>query len=107
MADPLSANQALSQVAAELSASASTPILDTDGTLVTLRTAVGRVFTKITEVLKLTSRPESPTAPDDLYGHLLSLRAEHLITQAILTDLAASMGRDVTTLRSQAIASFQ
>jgi hypothetical protein len=101
------ANQALAVIIPELSASGETPILDVDGTTtLTLRQAVSRVFSKITTILTLSQRPVSPPAGDDLYGHILSMRAEQLITQAIVADLASSMGRDVNTLIANAKASF-
>lgn len=100
---------ALGVVAQELSASASTPLLDNDDLAkpFTLRTAIGRILWKVNQVLPLTNRPVAPTVKDDLFGQVLSLRAEHLITQAILTDLAARLGTDVNALRAKAIASFQ
>jgi hypothetical protein len=90
----------------ELSASGSTPLLDNDGTAFTLRGAIGRILWKVNYLLGLLNRPLAPTQSDDLYGHVLSMRAEHLITQAILTDLAARLGSDVKTLRANTIASF-
>jgi hypothetical protein len=93
----------------ELSASASTPLLDNDDPAksFTLRGAIGRILWKVNQTLPLTGRPVAPTVKDDLYGQVLSLRAEQLITQAIITDLAARLGSDVKTLRANAIASFQ
>jgi hypothetical protein len=98
--------QAFQTLTTELSASGSQPLLDNDGTKFTLRGAFGRILWKVNFLLPLANRPLPPTKLDDLYGHVLSLRAENLINQVIITDLAAALGRDVTTLRQQAIASF-
>lgn len=108
MTDPQTTpEQALATVAAELSASASEALLDPTGTPLTLRGAIKSVLTKVTLPLSLQDRPHTPAQTDDLYGHVLSLRAEQLITQALVTDLAAALGRDVTALRANAIASLQ
>lgn len=109
MSSPTTPEQALALVAQELSASASTPLLDNDdpGKAFTLRTALGRILWKVNQVLPLTNRPVAPTIKDDCYGHVLNLRAEHLITQAIVTDLAARLGTDVNKIRAQVIASIQ
>jgi hypothetical protein len=98
--------QAFATLTQELSASGSQPLLDNDGTKFTLRTAIARILWKVNFLLPLKSRPLPPTQPDDLYGHVLSLRAEHLITQAILTDLAARLGTDVTAIRTKVTGSF-
>jgi len=106
MTTPTSPQQAMGILAQELGASASTPLLDNDGTKFTLRGAIGRILWKVNFLLTLSQRPLPPTQKDDLYGHVLSLRAEHLITQAILTDLAARLGTDVTTIRTQVTGSL-
>ena len=98
--------QTLGVVAQELSASAATPLLDNDGSKFTLRGALARILWKVNFLLPLYNRPVSPNQTDDLYGHVLSLRAEHLITQNILTNLAAKMGLDVTTLRQDVLNSL-
>lgn len=90
----------------ELAASSSDPLQDNDGSKFTLRQAIGRILWKVNFLLPLINRPISPTQQDDLYGHVLSLRAEHLITQAILTDLAARLGTDVTTIRANVLKSL-
>lgn len=87
----------------ELSASGSLPLLDNDQSKFTLRGAIGRILWKVNFLLPLASRPVDPKVKDDLYGHVLSLRAEHLITQAILTDLAARLGTDVATIRTNVL----
>lgn len=107
MTTPTTADQALAILIPELSASGQEPILDTDGsTKLSLRQAVSRVFAKITTILTLGQRPLSPTQGDDLYGHILSLRAEQLITQAIVADLAARLGSDIPTLITNAKAAL-
>jgi hypothetical protein len=106
MTDPnqMSPQQAFQILTQELAASASDPLLDNDGTTkFTLRQAVKRILWKINFLLPLANRPLPPTQTDDLYGHVLSLRAEHLITQAIITDLAARLGTDVKTLRQNVL----
>jgi hypothetical protein len=101
---PQQAFQILTQ---ELSASGSQPLLDNDGTTkFTLRGAIARILWKVNFLLPLANRPLSPTQADDLYGHVLSLRAEHLITQAVLVNLAARLGTDVTTIQNQVKASL-
>jgi hypothetical protein len=104
MTTPSTPQQALAILTQELSASASTPLLDNDGSKFTLRGAIARILWKVNFLLPLNDRPKPPNVPDDLYGHVLNLRAEGLITQAILTDLAARLGTDVTTLRKNTIA---
>lgn len=106
MTTPATPQQAMAILATELAASASTPLLDNDGSTFTLRGAIGRILWKVNFLLGLKGRPVAPNRPDDLYGHVLSLRAEHLVTQAILTDLAARLGTDVVSLRAQVIASL-
>src|SRR5579875_2861077 len=91
--------QAFQTLIQELSGSGSQPLLDNDGTKFTLRGAIGRMLWKLNFLLPLANRPISPPQTDDLYGHLLSLRPEHLLPQAILTVLAAVLGRDVKPLR--------
>lgn len=109
MSSPTTPEQAFGLIASELSASASSPLLDNDDPAkpFTLRTAIGRILWKVNHVLPLANRPVAPTIKDDQYGHVLSLRTEHLITQAILTDLAARLGTDVNKIRAQVIASLQ
>lgn len=97
--------QAFQILTTELSGSGSQPLLDAKGNKLTLRGAIGAILNKVvSSVFTLASRPLPPTQADDLYGHIMSLRAEGLITQAIVTDLAAALGRDVATLRANVIA---
>lgn len=98
--------QAFQTLTNELAASASDPLLDNDGTKFTLRQAIKRILWKVNYLLPLANRPKSPTQTDDLYGHVLSLRAEQLITQTVLFNLASKLGVDVATLRAQVIASL-
>lgn len=108
MTDPaqITPQQAFQTLTQELSASGSQPMLDNDGSAFTLRGAIARILWKVNFLLPLKARPLDPTQTDDLYGHVLSLRAEHLITQAILTNLAARLGTDVTSLRQQVLNSL-
>jgi len=99
--------QSLQTLLQELAASSSTPLTDNDGTRMSLRQAIARLLWKENFLLPLTNRPVAPTQPDDQYGHTLSTRAEGLITQAILVDLAARLGTDVNAIRAQVIASFK
>lgn len=72
----------------------------------TLRQAIGLILWKQAASLTLADyggRPRDPKTSDDMYGHLLSLRAEVLINQAILADLAARMGTDVQAIRANVI----
>ena len=64
--------------------------------------ALEKVAEKVTLPLTLQSRPNDPKTPDDLYGHILSLRAEHLTTLALLIALADHLGIDVETLVANA-----
>jgi hypothetical protein len=103
MTTPQQAFQTLTQ---ELAASASEPLLDNDGSKFTLRGAIGRILWKVNFLLPLSQRPVDPKLKDDLYGHVLSLRAENLITQAILADLASRLGTDVPKIITDAKAAF-
>jgi hypothetical protein len=72
----------------------------------TLRQAIGLILWKQAASLTLADyggRPRDPKTSDDMYGHLLSLRAELLITQAIVTDLAARLGTDVQKIRADVV----
>jgi hypothetical protein len=109
-------DQTLAYLIAELSASGDIPLTASTNTVpapnLTLRGAINAILWITNAAVDLqgtgdaTGRPFPVSTPDTILGHILSLRAEGLITQAILTDLAASLGRDVTTLRANAIASF-
>lgn len=109
-------DQVLTYLIQELSASGDTPLTAATNTVpapnLTLRGAVQAILWITNAAVDLqgtgdaTGRPFPPTIPDTILGHILSMRAEGLITQAIVTDLAASLGRNVTTLRANAIASL-
>ena len=79
----------------ELSASAGQPLLDNNGTKFTLRGAIARILWKVNFLLPLTNRPVDPRQPDDLYGHVLSMRVEGLRTQALLAALCERNGINV------------
>lgn len=82
----------------ELAASASIPLLDNDGTKFTLRGAIARILWKVNFLLPLTGRPVDPRQPDDLLGHVLSLRTEQLRTQALVAALCEKNGIDVAAV---------
>lgn len=103
MTSPTPLPVALQTLVQELSASGSEPLLDNDGTKFTLRGAIRRILWKENFLLTLASRPVLPTQPDDQYGHVLSLRAEHLVTQAILVELAGKLGVDVVGIRAKVL----
>ena len=96
----------LTRLAAELSASGAEPIIDPEGTALTLRQAVSSVFGKVRTILRLDGdRPRDPRAGDDLYGHVLNTRAEGLITQALVAEIVTKINnpnyqmRDVQAIR--------
>lgn len=112
MADP-TPQETFAILMKELSASASSPLDASTPHLKqetrTLRQAIGVILWKCAAALTLSDyggRPRSPKEADDLFGHVLSMRAEGLITQAILADLAARLGTDVKKIRDDAIASW-
>jgi len=100
MSDPITPAQLLAQVANELSASAAQPLPDPNGNPLTLRGAVAAVLTKVTLPLRLNDRPRTPTQNDDLYGHILSLRAEQLQTQALVEALCKAASIDVDSIKA-------
>lgn len=101
-------NEAFQKLMTELSASASDPLLDNDDPAkpFTLRGAIKRILWKVNQCLPLTNRPVNPKQKDDLFGHVLSLRAEHLVTQAILTELAGKLGVNVVQIRKDVLGSL-
>lgn len=109
--------QAFATLMQELSASASTPLTASTDTVpapnLTLREAVNAILWVTNAAVDMAGtgsangpRPWSPTIPDTILGHVLSLRLEGLITQAIVTELAAKAGVDVVTIRQQVVASL-
>lgn len=92
--------QLLAQVAAELSASAAEPLSGPDGNRLTLRGALAAVLTKVTLPLRLNDRPRPATKDDDLYGHVLSMRAEQLQTQALVEALCKASSIDVDSVKA-------
>ena len=92
---PSDPNVLLSQVAEDLSASGVPALTVPDNpNKLDLREAVSEILDKTTEILDLSHRPEDPKIADDLFGHVLSLRAEHLTTMAIVAALADHLGID-------------
>jgi hypothetical protein len=105
---PPTVDQVLASLVSELSASGSLPLAAEDPTQpnLTLRGAIQAILWKNTTLLDLTDRPRDPTLQDDLYGHVLNLRAEGLITQALLTALAEAAKIDTATVIAEAKAAF-
>lgn len=108
-------NPDLVALAVELGASGNEPIAAVGITgKVTLRGAIKTVFWKNASLLKLGNRPVAPTQADDQFGHVLSMRAETLINQAILADIvrklnggdAAAAPIDVAAIRANVIRSL-
>lgn len=100
-------NPDLVKLVGELAASGDDPITAPDGSPRTLRGAIKDVFTKTRTVLTLSGRPVDPRRGDDLYGHVLSLRAEVLILRGIITRLAQAQGVDVDAATKQVLAALQ
>jgi chromosome condensin MukBEF MukE localization factor len=97
----------LADVLKEMSASGAAPaILSPEGKSLTLRQAVAEMFGKVRAVLSLSGRPRDPRAGDDLYGHLLSLRAENLILLEVVFELARQQDIDPQEIRNRVIASL-
>jgi hypothetical protein len=91
-----SAWDAATKLAEELSGSQSIPLLAADQkTKLSLREAIALILGKTNYTLDLTNRPISPKREDDLFGHILSLRAENLQTLALVVALADHLGIDV------------
>lgn len=91
----------------ELAASGDVPITAPDGTPRTLRQAIADVFDKTRRVLRLDGRPVDPRKGDDLFGHVLSIRAEVQILRTLLTELARQQGVDVDALVDQTLKALQ
>lgn len=87
----------------ELSASGSVPLPANEPGKpnLTLREAIAAILWKNTFLLRLTDRPRNPKITDDLYGHVLNLRAENLQNQALLAALCERFGIDVAKILSQ------
>ena len=85
---------------AELSASGSVPLPaeEPGKPNLTLREAVAAILWKSTFQLGLGDRPRDPSEKDDLYGHVLSLRAETLQNQALLAALCDVVKIDVKSV---------
>lgn len=109
-------DQVLTYLIQELSASGDTPLTAATNTVsapdLTLRGAIQAILWITNAAVDMkgtddaTGRPFPPSAPDTILGHILSMRAEGLITQALIADLAAASGRDVTTIIANAKASW-
>jgi hypothetical protein len=64
------------------------------------------IYWKETTPLTLAHRPLPITQADDQYGHTLSARAEGLVTQALIADLAKRLGTNVETVTASVLASL-
>lgn len=116
MTTPATPEQALTVLIQELSASGDTPLTASTDTVpapnLTLRAAINAILWITNAAVDMkgtddaTPRPFPPTQADTILGHILSLRAEVLQTQAIVADLASALGRDVTTLMNNATESW-
>lgn len=84
----------------QLAASADIKIISSEGEELTLREAVEQMFVKLRTIYSLYGRPRSPLQPDDLYGHVMNARAEGLVTQQLIAQLAAKSGINVDQVRS-------
>jgi hypothetical protein len=100
--------QLLALLVSELSASGSVPLQAEDPSHpnLTLREAIAAILWKETFLLDLTGRPRDPRLKDDAYGHILSMRAEGLITQALVTAVAEAAKIDTATVIAQAKAAY-
>jgi hypothetical protein len=89
----------------ELSASGSTPLTASTDTVkqpnLDARSAWQAILWKTNAAVDLrgtdgpSTRPFAPGTPDDLLGHVLSLRAEQLQTQALLSALITALAPQV------------
>ena len=99
----MTAQEVLELVAQQLAASGDVKLSLPDGSNVTLREALGVVLWKESAQLRLDGRPVSPTVEDDQYGHVLSTRAEHLVTQALIEELCAKTGINTAAIRNRVL----
>lgn len=101
--------QLFSLLLSELSASGSVPLPAEDPTKpnLTLRQAIAAILWKNTTVLNLFQRPRNPATTDDLFGHVLNLRAENLQNQALLAALCAANKIDVPSILNAVKESFK
>lgn len=98
--DPVAFFQELIQ---ELSASGSTPLTASTDTVtapnLTLRGAIGAILWKTNAAVDMkgtsgpSERPFAPGTPDDLLGHVLSMRAEQLQTQSLVSALISALAQ--------------
>jgi hypothetical protein len=110
--------QLLALLTSELSASGSQPInastaANPDEPNKTLRQAIGEIYWGTQALVDLKGagsaygdRPWPPNVPDNLLGQILSLRAEGLITQALLAALAEAAGIDTAKVIEEARAAL-
>lgn len=110
--------QLLALLTSELSASGSVPITaatteNPDAPSLTLREAVAALYWSNEALVNMNgegstfgNRPWPPTELDNLLGHVLSMRAEGLITQALLASLCENVGLDTAKIIAEARAAL-
>lgn len=81
------------------------PVVQQPGPLGT-EAAIQSILWKETYLLDLTDRPRDPSAPDDQFGHVLSMRAEGLITQALVASLCEAAKIDVAAVIANTKAAY-
>lgn len=108
MTAPTTPEQLLALLVSELSASGSESLPAEDPTQpnLTLRQAIKAILWKQTFELDLTDRPRDPGLKDDILGHILSLRAEGLITQALVAAVAEAAKIDTAKVIANARAAY-
>lgn len=86
---------ALEKVASELSASGAIPLQSNEeGPRLSMRGAISAMLWKLTKRLDLAGRPIPPEEPDDIFGQILSLRAEVRQLRALVEAIARDGGED-------------
>lgn len=92
---PTAAPSSLDKVAAELSASGEIPLQSNEeGPRLSMRGAISAILWKLTKRLDLAGRPIPAEQPDDIFGQILSLRAEVRQLRAIVDSIARDGGED-------------
>lgn len=92
---PAEPESSLDKVAAELAESGEIPLQSNEeGPRLSLRGAISAILWKLTKRLDLGGRPIDPATPDDIFGQILSLRAEVRQLRAIVDAIARDGGED-------------
>jgi hypothetical protein len=103
---PTDMKELLELLLRELSASGSILITTPEGKNLTLREAIGEIFEKERDWFGLEARPRHPNKTDDQLGHILSSRAEGLITQSLVVAIADKFGIDTQAIYEGVKGSF-